>query len=90
MLGVWTTSGSSSPAGTTFGASAIVTFAAEHIIGPKFRVVLRYTRFPQVSAFHAQTSAKSAWSGSSSRYSRPPSTRVSLPSATLVPTPVAV
>ena len=66
----------------------MVTFAAMHISGEKLRAVLRKTRLPQRSAFHARTIAKSALSGFSSTYSRPSMTRVSLPSAICVPTPV--
>src|SRR5579884_2966807 len=53
ILGVWISSGGISPTSTSSSTSAMVTLAAVAIIGLKLRAVLRYTRFPQRSPFHA-------------------------------------
>src|SRR4029077_6497392 len=60
-----TLSGSSCPGSTISSTSAMVTCAAVAITGLKFRDVLRNTRLPQRSAFHALISAKSAFSARS-------------------------
>ena len=51
--------------------------------GLKLRAVLRNTRLPALSAFHALTSETSAFSAVSSTYWWPSNSRVSLPSATI-------
>ena len=62
----------------------------EKIAGPKFAWVPTNRRFPKGSARWARSSAKSTGSACSSRCSRPPNDRVSLPSATMLRAPVGV
>ena len=57
MPGVVTALGSIPPAGTSSSTSAMVVRAAIAIIGAKFRVVRRKSRFPIGSPFQALTNA---------------------------------
>ena len=60
------------------------------IAGPKFACVPRQRMLPNESATCPRTKAKSARIASSSTYSRPANTRVSLPLVSNVPRPVGV
>src|SRR5881396_17914 len=83
--GVTMHSGSSAPSATVSYTCAMVHFAALAMVGPKFRALFLYTRFPQRSPFSALTSATSPRSGYSSTWPSPSIIRVSLPFARSVP-----
>ena len=90
MPGVWMSSGASSPTSTSCSTSATQTCPQVAIIGLKFRAVLRKTRLPDLSPFHAFTRETSALMPGSSTYSLPSKTLVSFPSASFVPNAVRV
>ena len=69
MPGMCTWSGGISPIGTISSTSAIVIRPAVAIAGLWLRAVLRKTRLPSGSAFHALTKAKSPSSACSRMYS---------------------
>ena len=78
------------PVSTNSSTSTTVMRPAVAASELKFRAVLRNTRLPDLSAFQALTKATSAMSERSITYSSPSNSRISLPSATWVPTPVLV
>ncbi len=90
MPGTWMLFGSSSPTSTRCSTSATQILPQVAIIGLKLRAVSRNTRLPRRSPFHAFTMERSAVIASSSTYSLPSNTLVSLPSASLVPNAVRV
>ena len=68
----------------------MVIFPAVAIMGLKLRAVPLKIKFPAVSPFQALTSAKSAVNAVSIKYNFPLNSRISLPTATSVPTPAGV